>query len=67
MYVGKPEAMDRVSYEVMKRKGYQFVDMHDMTPAFTYDTATQYDGMHIIGKSACTAVTYKLAKQYGLI
>ena len=49
MYVGVPEAMDRVSYHVMKRRGYHMIDMHDMTPAFTYDTATQYDGMHIIG------------------
>ena len=48
-YVGRMEAIDRLSYPIMKAKGYQMIDMHDMTPAFTYDTATQFDGMHIIG------------------
>lgn len=50
MYVGKPEALDRLSYPVMKQKGFEMFDMHDMSAAFSYDTATQYDGMHIIGK-----------------
>jgi len=50
MYMGRPEHMDRLSYNIMRDKGYHMIDMHDMTSAFTYDTATQYDGMHIIGE-----------------
>jgi hypothetical protein len=31
------------------RQNYRMLNFYDMTAAFTYDTATQGDGMHIIG------------------
>ena len=35
--------------EILVPKGYQFINVFDVSTAMTYDTATQMDGMHLIG------------------
>ena len=38
-----------ISQEILGPKNYRMLNMYDMTKAFSYDTATQMDGFHIIG------------------
>ena len=33
----------------MVPKGHKMLNAFDMSAAFTYETATQFDGMHIVG------------------
>lgn len=47
-------------------KGYKMINAHDMTAAFTYDTAWQDDGMHISGppvKMILTKVLHYLCSE----
>jgi hypothetical protein len=39
----------QIVQEILEPKHYRMINFYDMTKAFTYDTATQMDGMHIIG------------------
>lgn len=38
-----------IAQEVLGPKNYRMLNLYDMTKAFSYDTATQMDGLHIIG------------------
>ena len=38
-------------------KGYKYLEAYDLSAAFTYDTATQMDGMHIIGPPMKALIT----------
>mmetsp|Transcript_5404 Transcript_5404/g.15301 ORF Transcript_5404/g.15301 Transcript_5404/m.15301 type:complete len:671 (+) Transcript_5404:70-2082(+) len=38
-------------------KGYQYLSAYDLSAAFTYDTAAQFDGMHIIGPPMKALIT----------
>jgi hypothetical protein len=38
-----------IAHEILGTKHYRMLNLYDMTAAFTFDTATQMDGMHIIG------------------
>jgi hypothetical protein len=38
-----------MAQDVLGPKNYYMLNLYDMTKAFTYDTATQMDGFHIIG------------------
>ena len=40
---------NRIGEEILQSKGYSMINAFDMSAAFTFDTATQNDGMHIIG------------------
>jgi hypothetical protein len=48
-YLGRIEDRSRAIPGILDKKGYKMLDFFDMSAVFTYDTATQYDGMHIIG------------------
>jgi hypothetical protein len=39
----------QLAAEVLTPKGYKMLNALDLSAAWTYDTATQFDGMHIIG------------------
>jgi hypothetical protein len=47
----------RIAYDILQPKGYKMLDLYDLSAAFTYDTATQSDGMHIIGPPMKMAIT----------
>jgi len=49
-------ASDRIKTE-LGPKGYKYLDAYDLSAAFTYDTATQMDGMHIIGPPMKALIT----------
>ena len=38
-----------IAQDVLGPRNYYMLNLYDMTKAFTYDTATQMDGFHIIG------------------
>jgi len=42
---------------ILRPKGYKVIDALELTKAFTYDTATQMDGVHIIGPPMKMIVT----------
>jgi hypothetical protein len=42
---------------LLEPKNYKMISAFDLTAAFTYDTATQMDGMHLIGPPAKMLVT----------
>jgi len=46
-----------VAEQILQPKGYKMLNAFDMSAAFTYDTATQSDGMHIIGPPMKMIVT----------
>jgi hypothetical protein len=39
----------QIAQDTLGWRGYSMLNLYDMTAAFTFDTATQMDGMHIIG------------------
>jgi hypothetical protein len=43
------EMKSEMVQEVLGPRNYRMLNLYDMTKAFTYDTATQMDGFHIIG------------------
>jgi hypothetical protein len=49
--------------KIMEPKGYKMINTFDMSAAFPYDTATQMDGMHVIGPPMKMVVT-KLLHQH---
>jgi len=40
---------DTISSPILKGKGWKEVYWHDISAAFTYDSATQGDGLHVVG------------------
>jgi len=40
---------DTLSSPILKAKGWKEVNWHDISAAFTYESATQGDGLHIVG------------------
>jgi hypothetical protein len=51
------ERYSRIAYDILQSKGYKMLQVYDLTAAFSYDTATQADGMHIIGPPMKMAIT----------
>lgn len=47
--VERMEELQRLAAKVMVPKGHKMLNAFDMSAAFTYETATQFDGMHIVG------------------
>jgi hypothetical protein len=43
------EQLTRMAYDKLTPKGWKMINAFDLTAAFTYDTATQMDGLHMIG------------------
>lgn len=41
--------LQQLAVRVLEPKGYKLLNAFDLSAAFTYDTATQHDGMHIVG------------------
>jgi hypothetical protein len=41
--------MNRIVQDILSTKGYKFLDFFDLSAAFTYASATQMDGLHIVG------------------
>ena len=46
-----------IALEVLGPKNYHMLNLYDMTKAFSYDTATQMDGLHIIGPPMKMAIS----------
>jgi hypothetical protein len=44
-------------YDTLTPKGYKMLNLYDISAAFSYDTATQFDGLHIIGPPMKMALT----------
>jgi hypothetical protein len=51
------EHYSRIAYDILQSKGYKMLQVYDLSAAFTFDTATQSDGMHIIGPPMKMAIT----------
>ena len=49
VHLGRAEKLNALATRVLGPKGYTTIQAMDMTAAFTYDSATQMDGLHIIG------------------
>jgi hypothetical protein len=47
----------QIANDILGPKHYRMINFYDMTTAFTYDTATQFDGMHIIGPPMKMVIT----------
>mmetsp|Transcript_12628 Transcript_12628/g.30585 ORF Transcript_12628/g.30585 Transcript_12628/m.30585 type:complete len:963 (+) Transcript_12628:201-3089(+) len=43
------EQLNRLAEIGLEQKGYKMINSFDMSAAFAYDTATQFDGLHLIG------------------
>ena len=56
-HVSRMEQYNHILAEIMGAKNYKMINAFDMTAAFTFDSATQNDGMHIIGPPMKTLVT----------
>jgi len=48
---------NNVAQQILRPKGYKMINIFDLSAAFTYDTATQNDGLHIIGPTMKTVIT----------
>jgi hypothetical protein len=48
---------NRLLSQLIEPKGLKMINAFDMTAAFTYDSATQMDGMHMIGPPMKMLVT----------
>jgi len=46
-----------LSEEILLEKGWKMLNAYDLSAAFTYDSAGQNDGMHILGPAAKAVVT----------
>ena len=51
------EHYSRIAYDILQSKGYKMLQVYDLSASFTFDTATQFDGMHIIGPPMKMALT----------
>jgi len=52
VHVGRSLQLSRLLESSVRSKGYKLLEAFDLTAAFTFDTATQMDGLHIIGPPA---------------
>jgi hypothetical protein len=50
------EQLTRMAYDKLTPKGWTMINAFDLSAAFTYDTATQMDGLHLIGPPTKMAV-----------
>jgi hypothetical protein len=57
IHVERIHDMNQIVREILAPKGYKFLNGFDLSAAFTYDTATQRDGLHIIGPPMKMIVT----------
>lgn len=58
VHLKRMEYLNRVASEVLADSGKKlFMNVFDLSAAFTYDSATQMDGMHIIGPPMKMAIT----------
>jgi hypothetical protein len=48
-HISRMNVSNHVAHKTVEGFGYKIINAFDMSAAFTYDTATQFDGMHIIG------------------
>ena len=67
VHQGRAEKLTELAQKVLGNKGYTMIQAMDMTAAFTYDTATQMDGLHIIGppmKMIITKLFHHLCHDY---
>jgi hypothetical protein len=48
-HMSRMNMMNHLTNKTLEEYGYKMINAFDMSAAFTYDTATQFDGMHIIG------------------
>jgi len=63
--VDRMNQINHLAYDTLTPKGYKMLNVYDMSATFSYDTATQFDGMHIIGppmKMALTKLFHFLCK-----
>ena len=49
--------MNKKLSKVLPSKGYAFLNAYDLSAAMSYETATQFDGMHLIGPTAKMVLT----------
>jgi hypothetical protein len=56
-HVNRLEALNRITDEELPPKGYRPLNAFDLSAAWTYDSATQRDGMHLIGPPMRMVVT----------
>ena len=57
MQVDRSLLFSQMEYDALVPKGYKMINGFDVTAAFTYDTAGQFDGMHIVGPPIRSIVT----------
>lgn len=50
-------AYSQMAWEILLPKGYKMLNAFDVTAAFSFDTAGQFDGLHILGPPIQTIVT----------
>lgn len=50
-------AYSQMAWEILLPKGYKMLNAFDVTAAFSFDTAGQFDGLHILGPPIRTIVT----------
>lgn len=55
--VDRSLAYSQMAWEILVPKGYKIINAFDVTAAFAFDTAGQFDGLHIIGPPIRTIVT----------
>lgn len=56
-HVSRMDRYNRLLSQLIEPKGLKMINAFDMTAAFTYDSATQMDGMHMIGPPMKMLVT----------
>jgi len=56
-HVKRMERYNNVLPKIIEQKNYKMINVFDLTAAFTYDAATQNDGMHFIGPPMKAIVT----------
>lgn len=49
--------MNQKLSKVLPSKGYAYLNAYDLSAAMSYETATQFDGMHLIGPTAKMVLT----------
>ena len=42
---------------ILEPKGYKMIDTFNMSAAFAYDGAAQFDGLHMVGPTIKTLIT----------
>ena len=55
--VDRAKRLSDLAQDILTPKGYHMIDTFELSAAFSYDTAAQNDGLHIIGPPMKMAVT----------